>query len=668
MAAVPDILHTVFKSIFPDMIGISLQIVMIVSKMDNTFRRSISLIDERFKSFFAFNSGRPVRPVTWLHGISNFIKSMSIEELFSSNNILNSAGLETWKLPSMLLQLMFCLGYDTLPIDFLWLTKFGFPHSDGADVFTKKLSLHEIVHTALASVLEYMFTLNSKLKSAGNIEDLEWLGNVARAHYARLFHVRNRLHYQIEEAAEKAVVNSKTKGKKEAVQALYVDKVTENSKPHLTSHQKMYAYLYGGETRYVDTELGESYHKFVVVKPWTKCNHSQKWTSHDCMKWLSTERLIRYNAHKFGVGPERQVPIVRMPRADGKAMTFVVSRTTSSQHLAWQRDFRTDQLILSRLRDDHKHSDGDAFVHSRIGEDNLFDFLNLESNKRKIPTAVNWIRFVTQIKCLGDNKPNGVGEFQLYACPNRLANYRSDLPPEMRAEQFNHVVVEYEHVDVEANDDASAEIREEVAMIVGIINYELTGTRKQGTRFIIAWMRDADRHRDFLSPLPYPIKQMIVTREGLGGAVRGGNRYHLDIVYPGQIKEGIFLAKQLVRNMDPSMAFANGTTHTWEMIAAERYYCITHLRMIADYALADCEWRHTTYPKVFFPLEKLKHLHAMLERPLPFHVKPREFTANKAGLGGGDRGGGAPGRSRGRGGGRGGGARGGVPQPSKKPR
>ena len=661
MAAVPDILHTVFKSIFPDMIGIALQIIMIVSKMDNKFRRSISLIDERFKSFFAFNSGRPVRPVTWLHGISNFIKSMSTEELFSSNNILNSAGVETWKLPSMLLQLMFCLGYDTLPTDILWLTIFGFPHSDGKDVFTKKLSLHELVHTALASVLEYMFTLNSKLKSAGNIEDLEWLGNVCRAHYARLFHVRNRLHYEIDEA-QRVVTVSTSKGKKEVVQALYVDKVTENSKPHLTTHQKMYAWLFGGETRHVDTELGESLHKFVVAKPWAKCNRSQKWTSHDCMKWLSTERLIRYNAYKFGVAPERQVPIVRMPRADGEPMTFVVSRTTSSQHLAWQPDIWTGKPTLSRLRDDHKHSEGDAFVHSRIGEDNLFDFLNDESNKDIIPTEVNWIRFVTQIKCLGDNKPNGVGEFQLYACPNRLANYRTNLPPEMKVEQFNHVVVEYEHVEVGDDDDASVDVRDEVAMIVGIINYELTATRKQGTRFIIAWMRDADRHRESFSPLPYPVKQMIVTGEGNGGAVRGGNRYHLDIVYPGQIKEGIFLAKQLVQLLDPSMAFANGSTCTWEMIAAERYFCITHARMIADYNLADTDWRERTYPKVFFPLEKLQHLHAMLERPLPLYVKPRQFTA-QTGLGGG-RGDGRGGRG---GGGRAGG-RGGVAGPSKKAR
>jgi hypothetical protein len=284
------------------------------------------------------------------------------------------------------------------------------------------------------------------------------------------------------------------------------------------------------------------------------------------MKWLSTERLIRYNAHKFGVAPERQVPVVRTPLADGAAMSFVVARTTSSQHLAWQRDASTGVLTLGRLRDKHKHSDEGAFVHSRIGEDNFFAFLNQETNQGKIPTKVNSIRFVTQIKCLGDNKPNGVGEFQLYACPNRLSNYRSDLPAEMTGvEKFNHVVVEYKHyeegADGESSDDEPDDIREEVAMIVGIINYELRGTGKQGTRFVIAWMRDADRHRDSLSPLPYPIKQMIVTKEGKGGAIRGGNRYHLDIIRPGQIKEGIFLAKQLVRVADPSMAFANGTTH-----------------------------------------------------------------------------------------------------------
>ena len=98
MTAVPDILHTVFKSIFPDMIGIAVQIVMIVSKVDNKYCRSLSLIDERFKSFFAFNSGRPVRPVTWLHGISTFIKSMSIEELFSRRPyVFKVRYVGTWK-------------------------------------------------------------------------------------------------------------------------------------------------------------------------------------------------------------------------------------------------------------------------------------------------------------------------------------------------------------------------------------------------------------------------------------------------------------------------------------------------------------------------------------------------------------------------------------------
>jgi len=200
-------------------------------------------------------------------------------------------------------------------------------------------------------------------------------------------------------------------------------------------------------------------------------------------------------------------------------------------------------------------------------------------------------------------------------------------------------------------------------MIVGIINYELRGSREQGTRFVIALMRDADRHRESFSPLPYPVKQMIVAKEGKGGAIRGGNRYHLDIIRPGQIKEGIFLTEQLVGIADPSMAFANGSTSSWVMIAAERYFCITHARMIAAYDLADTPWRSTTYPKVFFPLEKLKELHAMLQRPLPLYVKPREFTAQTGrGGGGGPRGG--PG---GRGGGPAGG-RGVVAPPTKKAR
>ena len=469
--------------------------------------------------------------------------------------------------------------------------------------------------TALSSVLEYLYCSNSKLKTESNINDLEYLGTNARAHYARLFHVRNRLQYVVDEAAKKvALVRSK---KFTETLAVFNDLLQKNAKHHLTTHQKMYAFLFGGDTRHTDTELGEALHKLVALLPYLRCNRSQKFTSHDCMKWLMIQKLIEYNAMKYGIAPERTITLVPTAVDEGCAMNFVVARTTSSQFLVWQPHPKSGRPLLYRLADGRKYGDGLSFAHSRIGDANFFDFLNLKSNRLKIPHEVDWIRFVTQTKCLGDHQPHGVGEFQVRACPRRLAYLRASLPAEHKVEQYNYVLVAYE------DDDGNEPM--EVGMVVAIINYQLTATGLQDTRFVIAWTRDADNRRDVGSPCPYPVKQLIVTDEGEGGAVRGGNRFHLNIIEPHQIREPVFLVKQVVRRGDQSLAFANGHTHSWEMFKAERYYYISHARMTAAYHL-DARDLKMKYPKVFFVETYFKTLNAMLERPLPSYVISRFQT------------------------------------------
>jgi hypothetical protein len=622
-ASVPDYLHTVFKGIVVDMIGISLQLVIMTSKIDPQFRRTLSLIDIRMKSFPTGNSAHPTRPYAWIHGISGFIKSLSLEQLFSSNNIINTAGTETWKLPCMLKKLTFAIGPDILSPDRNWLTKHGFPHSKGSKMnkpFTETVSVHELVVTALASVLEYMYCLNSKLKTATDIDLLEYLNNVCRAHYARLFHVRNRLQYVVDEVKKSAF--DKGGRRYDASLALFKDILQRNAKHHLTVHQKMFMLLFGGDTRHTDTELGEALHKLVALLPYLRCNRSQLYASSDMMKWLMSQRLIAYNAQKYGLAPERKISAIPGPLADGEPMAFVVSRSTSVQHLVWCADEESGRPLLCRLADGHKNSVGLSFAHARIGEKNFFQFLNKESNWSKIPTEVDSICLVTQIKCLGDHKPHGVPEFQVNACPPRVANVRRGLMAEQKVGQYNFVLVAYE-------DDDTGDEHTEVAMVVAIINYELKKTGTPDTRFVIAWMRDAVYSRDIPSPCPYPVKQFIVTKEGQGGAVRGGNRWHLDIIEPGQIREPVFLAKQLVGDFDLSMDFPNGT-QSWDVIAAQRYYYISHSRITSSYDL-EARFFKMSYKKVFFLDSYFPLLDAILSEPLPTYVKPRSFAVKRDG-------------------------------------
>jgi hypothetical protein len=193
---------------------------------------------------------------------------------------------------------------------------------------------------------------------------------------------------------------------------------------------------------------------------------------------------------------------------------------------------------------------------------------------------------------------------------------------EQKVGQYNFVLVAYE-------DDDTGDEHTEVAMVVAIINYELKKTGTPDTRFVIAWMRDAVYSRDIPSPCPYPVKQFIVTKEGQGGAVRGGNRWHLDIIEPGQIREPVFLAKQLVGDFDLSMDFPNGT-QSWDVIAAQRYYYISHSRITSSYDL-EARFFKMSYKKVFFLDSYFPLLDAILSEPLPTYVKPRSFAVKRDG-------------------------------------
>jgi hypothetical protein len=633
LASVPDILHTVGKGIIEYIIGITLQIIMIVSRIDpDNFRTSLATLDARVRTFPSFNSAHPTRPVSWIHGLSPFIKDMgSLDNLFSQSSILLTAGTETYKLPSMVLHLTFVLASGILPTDPDWLTEHDFPHSEG-NPFTKRVSVHEIVVTALASVLEYWFCLDTKLKSESNLNDLEYLNSLARAHYARLFHLRNRLLLRKSNEDDTPAASENQEGKP-SEEDIVAEKVFKIAKFHLSSHQPFFMRRYGGYTRQVDCEFGEAAHKDVVTGPWACINRQQQHTAGDCMNWLRIKRVMAYNAMKYGVAEPRKVTLEPAPIADGDAMAFYVARGTSTQHISYTEHRRSGRPLLGRDPDpSHRHSDGPAFVHSRVGEKNLFKFLNLKSSGGAIPGPedVTYIRLVTQLTCLGDHQPHGVGPFRLSACPQEMATLRSRIPQDQKVEQFNFVLVEYveEGSSDDDDDDRTLVYNTEVAMVIAIINYEHKHSplsNKTDTRIIIAWMRDGDRTRASMhSPYPYPVKQLIVIPVGEGGAERGGNQFMLDIIEPGQIRAPVFMIKELVARDDVSIAFPNGRITSYEEFAAARFFYISHARMTASYDLTTAMLRRT-YPKTFFTVDYITRLQRSLEMPLPKKVKRRTF-------------------------------------------
>ena len=535
--------------------------------------------------------------VRFKHGISKFIKhdpAGMAASFAQTSGMLLSGGMETWKLIAVLLLIMFSLNGDILSADREWLTKNGYPYSTKTK-FTSahpKLSVCEMVVSCCAAVLELHWFLTFKYKSEPQLETLEYLIANARAHYLILYQLKFRLQHMIppEDEDDSSCAGAEaSKGKRnrqtatEGPAAVITESKCQAMKHHFMTHYPEQARNTGGDFSIVDTEPTEHAHIYLVGNNYSRIAKHQEHTSHDMIKRVLKDRMLSYNADMNGGLAQRKTTALSKQEGVDDAtdpMVYVVPSNASSQYLEY--DGSSCRWSIRRHGSD-THASSVAFVHPRLSEEQMCDFLSSYEQRSKLPTAqLRCIRLVTQCRCEGNGLSPGVPPFYIHAKPANLFKQRRDVEGHWNIDEYSFVLVEYS--------DSEGLVKQEVAMVLGIINYQedvVSDDADAGiieeTLFLIAWMQDSN----MASPFPYPVKAMVVLRVGEGGATRTGSRLFLDLVSSRHVVEGAFVIKACVTKQDKSLA--NLGNVSWGSHESARYYYVSLKRQTPsyDYVLDD---------------------------------------------------------------------------------
>jgi len=150
-----DFLHTLLKGIVEYTLSWVLHLGNLLQHLDPNFRHFFKKLNEVLSHFPTFNAYEPLRHVV-VRDITEYIKKDKLNAAVSSDsfNMTDYLGIkETWKLPSVLLQVMFAvLQSKCFPSDLNWCKKMGFK--------TVIFNMERCVVNAIVSTLDLIAIIN----------------------------------------------------------------------------------------------------------------------------------------------------------------------------------------------------------------------------------------------------------------------------------------------------------------------------------------------------------------------------------------------------------------------------------------------------------------------------------------------------------------------------
>lgn len=182
----PDILHTMTKGPIEYALGFTLQCVLYISEVDVTFFGAPKKLAATMRSFPGHHSLQPVRHFRF----DNVWEWYMSKDSQQKGNPYNSTGLmacrEGYKLPAMLMQLMFCCTDRTiLPHDFQWCQQHGFEEP--------YFNPGQAICNALNAVMDVHLYCNAKSLSEMQIVTFQMLISNMQSHLLILDFIRKRL-------------------------------------------------------------------------------------------------------------------------------------------------------------------------------------------------------------------------------------------------------------------------------------------------------------------------------------------------------------------------------------------------------------------------------------------------------------------------------------------
>ena len=229
---VPDYLHTFIKGLIEDSIAWAICVIQSVSKKDIYYDHNMTWIDDRIKHFPVIQSLKvfPNHQYRFYDGISQLFKSSWNTKGTETTGFFANGSLEAWKLPILLMQLIFCINKDVCPFNSNWSTLNNLRH---------KWNVGRVVVNSLTSVFSLHLCCRMKVSTSDKMSELHNMITNARAHLSLLRLMKQDL--MTEDTISK-------------------DKEYGGIKHHMAEHFGRNKSEWGFDYRSLDTELSEKEH------------------------------------------------------------------------------------------------------------------------------------------------------------------------------------------------------------------------------------------------------------------------------------------------------------------------------------------------------------------------------------------------------------------------
>ena len=245
---VPDYLHTFIKGLIEDSIAWGICVIQSVAKKDITYEHNMTWVDDRIKHFPVLQSLKvfPNRQYRFHDGISQLFKSSWNKKGTETTGFFANGSLEAWKLPIMLMQLLFCINKDICPFHSNWAQ---------ANSLQRKWNIGRVLVNSLTSVFSLHLSCRMKVSTSDKMPELHNMITNARAHLSLLRLLKQDL----------MIVDTVSK-----------DKEYGGIKHHMAEHFGRNKDEWGYDHRALDTELSEKEHiKYKAVFERTNKQYNQ---------------------------------------------------------------------------------------------------------------------------------------------------------------------------------------------------------------------------------------------------------------------------------------------------------------------------------------------------------------------------------------------------------
>ena len=285
----PDSLHTFGGGFVTYVITWSVLCVYAIaehdSKIDRRYCHNMDFLDAQIKSFPIIQSlslfGE--RYVRFSDGVSCLFKKSWQSKSQKGTGFFANGSLQTYKLPQLLLQLLFGINERVLPFNQKWSQR------------NKKLEENWnpglVIQNAMCSVLLVYFMGKRRTMSSTDIDEFAMLIRNAQANLHLLYAMKQDLTMSLK----------RLKVGSESTSTILANNINKNfggEKPHLMNHVAQYKSFLAVDSTYTDTELTERCHK-VIVKPLFENNSKRNYTA--VCEMLSNHRIQVHigNAKQF---------------------------------------------------------------------------------------------------------------------------------------------------------------------------------------------------------------------------------------------------------------------------------------------------------------------------------------------------------------------------------